>query len=225
MNGDLPGMITEPEAIALLREYRIPYPDYAIARDAQQAVEIAEGLGYPVVLKIVSSDVIHKSEAGGVAIGLEDGTAVRQAFGQILASVQGRHPGTSLQQMLVCRQAPAGLEAIVGALHDAMFGPALMFGLGGIFTEVLRDVTFRILPIRRHDAEEMIREIRGYPLLAGTRGQAGCDLHALADLLLSVSRMVSERPEIEELDLNPVRLYKEGLMALDVRIMTREPRG
>jgi acyl-CoA synthetase (NDP forming) len=121
--------------------------------------------------------------------------------------------------MLVCRQAPPGLEVIVGGLQDAIFGPALMFGLGGIFAEVLEDVTFRIAPIGPGDAKEMIQEIRGYPLLAGTRGQVGYDVEALADLLLAVSRMMAERVEIQELDLNPVRVYEQGLLALDARIL------
>ena len=119
---------------------------------------------------------------------------------------------------------PAGVgpEVIVGALDDAMFGPTVMFGLGGIFAEVLRDVTFRVVPLERRDAQEMIREIQGWPLLEGTRGQSGYDVEALIDLLLAVSRLVVERPEIEELDLNPVRLFERGLMALDVRILRRD---
>jgi acyl-CoA synthetase (NDP forming) len=224
MNGDGPAVMPEPEAIVLLRQYGIPYPDHGVAQSATEATEIAEGLGYPVVLKVVSPDVLHKSDAGGVVVGLQDGPAVVQAFDRIVRTVQAHHPGADIGEMLVCRQAPAGLEVIVGALQDAMFGPTLMCGLGGIFAEVLQDVAFRVLPIQAADAAEMVRETRGYPLVAGTRGQASCDMQALVDLLLAVSDMVCERPEIEELDLNPVRLYERGLMALDVRIMRRELR-
>ena len=129
-------------------------------------------------------------------------------------AVQGAH----IEGVLVCRQAPPGLEVIVGALHDATFGPTVMFGLGGVFTEVLEDVTFRVAPLERRDAEEMIREIKGHSLLAGARGQPRYDVSALADLLLAVSQTVTDRPEIRELDLNPVRVFEQGLMVLDVRI-------
>ena len=222
MSQGVPSMMAEPEAIALLSDYGIPYPRHRVARSAAEAAEVAQSLGYPVVLKVVSPDVSHKSDVGGVVLGLADAAAVAQAFDQIIDTVQKRQPGASVREMLVSRQAPPGQEVIVGALKDAMFGPAIMFGLGGVFAEVLQDVTFRVLPIQASDAEEMVREIRGYPLVAGTRGQAANDLQALTALLLSVSRLVSEKPEIEELDLNPVRLYEKGLLALDARIVTRE---
>jgi acyl-CoA synthetase (NDP forming) len=215
-------MIPEPQAIALLNDYGIPYPDYGYVQSAEEAIEVAKGLGYPVVLKVVSPDVLHKSDVGGVAVEIEDALSLGQAHKEIQESVRERVPGADVQGMLVCRQAPPGLEVIVGALQDAQFGPVLMFGLGGIFAEVLKDTTFRIVPIQRLDAEEMVGEIRGYPLLIGTRGQKGCDIPALVDMLLAVSRMVSEHPEIEELDLNPVRLYEQGLMALDARIIQAE---
>ena len=221
MSEDAGTILLEPQAIALLRNYGIPYPDHGYAHSAEEAVELAECLGYPVVLKVVSPDVIHKSDMGGVALGIEDARSVSQAYEGVLRSVREHAPGADVQGMLVCRQALPGLEVMVGALNDVMFGPALMFGLGGIFAEVLKDVTFRVIPIQRVDAEEMISEVRGYPLLAGTRGQSGYDVPALIDLLLAVSHMVSERPEIEELDLNPVRLYEKGLVALDARIMQK----
>jgi len=216
-NGAL--LIPEPQAVALLRDYGIPYPDHDLAHSAAQAVDIAERLGYPVVLKVVSPDVLHKSDVGGVAVDLTDAGSVAQAYEDISRSVLEQVPGADIQGLLVCKQAPPGLEVIIGALDDAMFGPTLMFGLGGIFAEVLRDVTFRVVPLRHRDAEEMVREIRGYPLLAGTRGHSGYDVPALINLLLAISRLVTERPGIEELDLNPVRLYEEGLLVLDARLI------
>jgi len=217
-----PRVLLEPEAIPLLRAYGIPYPDYAVAHSVEEAVEIAACLEYPVVLKVVSPDVIHKSDVGGVAVGLEDAQGVAVAYERIVTSVYEHVPDADIQAMLVCRQAPAGLEVIVGALQDAMFGPTLMFGLGGVFAEVLRDITFRVVPLERRDAQEMIREIRGYSLLEGVRGRSGHDVHALVNLLLSVSRMVTEHPEIEEMDLNPVRLFDRGLAVLDVRILVTQ---
>ena len=142
-----------------------------------------------------------------------------RGFAEMVDRVRKAIPEGEVRGALVCRQADPGIEVIVGALKDPIFGPAIMFGLGGIFTEVLKDVSFRIIPIERIDAEEMIREIKGYPILTGLRGQKPRDLEALADLLLAVSRLVSERPDIEELDLNPVRLYEQGLLVLDARIM------
>ena len=215
-------MLPEPEAAALLGEYGIAYPAHAYVQSADEAAEAANLIGYPVVLKVVSPDAIHKSDMGGVALGIEDAAGVALAYEGIVRSVRGHAAEAEIPGMLVCQQAPPGLEVIVGGLQDLMFGPSLMFGLGGIFAEVLEDVTFRIVPIERADALEMIQEIRGYRLLAGTRGHQGYDLEALIDLLLAVSRMMGERTEIQELDLNPVRVYEQGLMALDARMLLAE---
>ncbi len=215
-------VLPEPEAAALLGEYGIAYPRHAYVHSAGEAAEAAERLGYPVVLKVVSPDAIHKSDLGGVALGIEEVDGLAQAYESIINSVRMHKANAEIPGMLVCQQAPPGLEVIVGGLQDLMFGPSLMFGLGGIFAEVLKDVTFRIVPIERADAQEMIQEIRGYPLLAGTRGQGGYDVEALVDLLLSVSHLMAERTEIQELDLNPVRVYEQGLVALDARILLTE---
>ena len=219
MSAGLGRVLPEPDAAALLAEYGIAYPEHAYVHSANEAAEAAGCLGYPVVLKVVSPDAVHKSDVGGVALGIQDATGVAQAYEDIVRSVRTHNIDAEVPGMLVCRQAPPGLEVIVGGLQDLMFGPALMFGLGGIFAEVLEDVTFRIVPIVPRDAKEMIREIRGYPLLVGARGQAGYDVEALARLLLAVSRMMAERAEIQELDLNPVRVYEQGIMALDARIL------
>ena len=220
MNGNQAGFLLEPEAIQLLQAYSIPYPDHGVAHDAEEAVEIADRLGYPVVLKVVSYNVVHKSDMGGVALGLEDAPSVRDAYDRILRSVADKMTGAKIQGMLVCEQAPSGLEVIVGGLRDALFGPTVMFGLGGVFVEVLKDVSCRVAPLEHRDAQEMIREVQGYPLLAGVRGQKACDVSALVDLLSKVSRLMVERPDIDELDMNPVRVYEHGLLALDVRVMT-----
>ena len=211
----------ESEAILVLQRYGIPYPEYGLARGPEEAALVAEDIGYPVVLKVVSPDVVHKGAAGGVVIGLEDAEGVRGAYEGMLDAVRDAVQGARIEGVLVCKQAPPGLEVIVGALDDATFGPTVMFGLGGVFTEMLDDVVFRVAPLERRDAEEMIREIRGHSLLAGARRQLRYDVSALVDLLLAVSRMVTERPEIRELDLNPVRVFEQGLTVLDVRILER----
>jgi acyl-CoA synthetase (NDP forming) len=209
----------EPEAILLLERYGIPCPQHGLARDPEEAARIADGLGYPVVLKVVSPDVVHKSDTGGVVIDLESADGVRGAYRRMLEVVRHAVRGAHIEGVLVCKRAPPGVEVIVGALHDATFGPTVMFGLGGVFTEVLDDVTFRVAPLERRDAEEMIREIKGHGVIAGTRGQPGADVSALADLLLAVAQLVTDHPEIKELDLNPVRVFEQGLMVLDVRIL------
>ena len=222
MTGSGARWLPEQDAVALLGEYGVPYPNHAYARSPGQAASIADRIGYPVVLKVVSPDLIHKSDLGGVSLGIESAAGVREAYEGIRRSVLEHAAVARIPGMLVCKQAPQGLEVIVGGLQDAMLGPAVMFGLGGTFAEVLQDVSFRIVPLQRTDASEMIQEIRGYPLLEGTRGRGGCDVAALVDLLLSVSRMKGERTDIKELDLNPVRVYERGLMALDARILLAE---
>jgi len=218
MNRNQAGFLLEPEAIQLLQTYGIPYPNHRVAHSPQEAVETADRLGYPVVLKVVSYDVVHKSDMGGVVLGLEDARGVRDAYDQIQRAVGDQVAGAEIQGMLVCEQAPSGLEVIVGGLRDALFGPTVMFGLGGVFVEVLKDVSFRVAPLEHRDAEEMIREVQGYPLLAGVRGRTACDVSALVDLLGNVAHLMMDRPDISELDLNPVRVYGNGLLVLDVRV-------
>jgi acyl-CoA synthetase (NDP forming) len=217
--------VLEPETVQLLNEYGISYPPHGFAHDAPEAERIAEELGYSVVLKVVSRDVVHKSDAGGILLGLEDGRSVRDGFEALVKRVRSSVPAARIEGVLVCQEAPEGVEVIVGALEDATFGPTVMVGMGGIFTEVLRDVSFRVAPLEPHDAEEMIREIQGYTLLTGARGQKPLDVASLARLLLSVSRLVTEHTEITELDLNPVRLYEDGLLALDARMMRKTDEG
>jgi acyl-CoA synthetase (NDP forming) len=211
--------LLEPDAIELLQQFDIPYPRHGLATTVDEAVELADMLGYPVVLKVVSLQVLHKSDVGGVRVDLCSRDDVRRAYQAILDDVTTSSPGASVSGMLVCRQAPDGLEVIVGALQDDMFGPTLMVGLGGVLTEVLDDVSLRLVPIEALDAKEMIRELRGYPLIAGTRGMPAVDEEALVRLLLAVSHMLEAHPGIRELDLNPVRVYEQGLLALDVRLI------
>jgi len=213
--------VPEPQAIELLAEYNIPYPEHGLAESAEEAAEVARKLGFPVVLKIVSPHVIHKSDMGGVRMDLLDEHAVREGFEIMVACVRTAVPEASIQGTLVCCQAEPGLEVIVGAIQDPVFGPTVMFGLGGVFAEVLNDVSFRIAPLSALDAEEMIHEIKGYPLLAGVRGRGPMAVGQLANLLLEVSRLVVEHPEMMELDLNPIRVYEQRLLALDARIIVR----
>lgn len=212
-------VLTEIESKKILAEAGIPVAVAELATSPGEAAEIAARLGFPTVLKIVSSDVTHKSDVGGVRVGLKDAEEVTGAYQAIVAAVKERQPHARIEGVAVQQMAPAGTEVIVGMSKDPQFGPVLMFGLGGIFVEVLKDVAFRIVPLEPRDARQMIREIRGFPVLQGVRGRDPADLVALEKLLVQLSAFVEAHPEIEELDLNPVFAYKDGCIAVDARIV------
>lgn len=210
--------ILETEAVEYLKRFNISYPDHALAADADEAAAIAAKIGFPVVLKIVSPQVVHKSEAGGVAVGLNSAEEVKAAAAKILASVKAHVPGAEIKGLLVCQQAASGVEVIVGGLRDGIFGPAVMVGLGGIFTEILKDVAFRVHPLSEEEALSMLKDLKGYPLLTGARGKAAVDLKALAKLAVAVAKLMNDCPEVAELDLNPVLAYPDKILPVDARI-------
>jgi acetyl-CoA synthetase (ADP-forming) len=178
-------------------------------------------VGYPVVLKVVSPDISHKSDVGGVILGVRSAEEVRSSYRRILENVKAGAPGSRIHGVLVQRMAKPDLEVIVGGIRDPVFGPVVMFGLGGVFVEVLKDVSFRIAPLSDADVDDMVREVRGYRILEGFRGSPPRDLDALKRVILGVSRMMVEVGEIAELDLNPVILYPrgEGALIVDARII------
>lgn len=205
--------LMEHESKAILENAGIKTTGTTVVLSEEEAAKTARNLGFPVVLKIVSPDIVHKTDAGGVKLNVQNDGDVRQAYRDILSAFSGRRiAGVSVQKM-----APPGVEAIVGFTRDESFGPVLMFGLGGIFAEVLKDVTFRILPITKDGAREMMEEIKGFSILSGYRGR-GVDLTALSQLLLDVSNLAITHPELRELDINPVFLYSSGCIAVDARI-------
>ena len=212
-------LLTEIEAKQVLDEAGIPVALAVLARDAKEAAKAAEKAGFPVVLKIVSPDVAHKSDVGGVRLGLESNEDVEEAFEEIVDAVKAALPEARIEGVAVQKMAPAGTEVIVGMSKDPQFGPVMMFGLGGILVEVLKDVAFRIVPLEPKDARQMVREIKSFPVLEGVRGQPPADIEALEDLILKISAFVDAHPEIEELDLNPVFAYPDGALAVDARIV------
>ena len=212
-------LLSEIESKQVLSEAGIPVALTVLARDAREATKAADKTGFPVVLKIVSPDIAHKSDVGGVRLGLESSDEVQEAFEEIVSAVKEAQPDARIEGVAVQKMAPAGTEVIVGMSKDAQFGPVLMFGLGGILVEVLKDVAFRIVPLEPKDARQMVREIKGFPVLEGVRGQAPADLEALEKLILKVSEFVEAHPEIKELDLNPVFAYPNGVLAVDARIV------
>ncbi len=210
----------EREARAVAEAAGIPLPRSIFAGDAEAAVEAADDIGYPVVLKISSEDILHKSDAGGVKLGLEDADAVRQAFAEVMDSAREYDPDAELEGVLVQQQAPEGREVIVGVNRDPQFGPLIMFGLGGTYVEVLEDVIFRVAPLSRRDAREMIEGIRASDILHAFRGQPEGDLEALEECLTRVARLAVDHPRISECDLNPLIVYPEGegVLAVDIRL-------
>ena len=212
-------ILLETEAKTICAEYGIPVTKFSLAKNEDEAVRFAEKIGFPIVLKIVSPDILHKSNVGGVAVGLKDASEVEEAYERIQKNVKKCVPKAKIVGMLVQEMAPASTEVIVGATKDPQFGPALMFGLGGIFVEVLKDVTFRIAPITEDEACEMISEVKAYPLLKGYRNTPPADINAIVRILLNTSKLVMEHQEIKELDLNPILVYEKGAKTVDARIL------
>lgn len=211
--------LLETEAKTICMEYEIPVTKFELARSEDEAVKYASAIGFPTVLKIVSPDVLHKSDVGGVIIGLKSADDVRHGYNQILQNVEKHDPKARIAGVLVQEMAPPSTEVIVGAIKDPQFGPAIMFGLGGVFVEVLKDVTFRIAPITLDDACEMISEVKAYPLLKGYRNTPPADIDTITKILLNTSRLVTDHLEIKELDLNPIIVYEKGAKTVDARII------
>ena len=211
-------LLTEVEAKQLLAEAGIPVIEARLAKSRDDAVALAGELGYPIVLKVVSPQISHKSDVGGVKLNLGSAEEVGQAFDAIMASARKVAPDATIGGVSVQRMAQPGVEVIVGMTMDPQFGPVLMFGLGGVLVEVLKDVAFRVVPITARDARQMIRDIQGFPVLEGYRGQEPADLDALEGLLLKLSDFIEGHPEVAELDLNPVFAYPKGAVAVDARI-------
>ncbi|TET56460.1 MAG: acetyl-CoA synthetase [Dehalococcoidia bacterium] len=211
--------LTEVESKELLKRAGIPVVATKLARSKREALSISKEMGFPVVLKICSHDVVHKTDSGGVRLGLANAAQAGRAYSEILSSVRQAHPESRIQGVSVQPMAPPAVEVIVGMSKDPQFGPVLMFGLGGILVEVLKDVSFRIVPVSERDAGEMVREIKGYPILKGYRGQKPASIPALEKLIVKVSQFVEKNPQIEELDLNPVFAYPDKAVAMDARII------
>jgi len=215
-------VLTEVEAKELLKQAGISVVDTKLATSREEALSISQQLGFPVVLKIASPDVVHKSDAGGVKLDLRTSKQVGKAYDDILKAIKKQYPEAKIQGVSVQKMARPGVEVIIGMSKDAQFGPVIMFGLGGILVEILKDVSFRIVPLARRDAREMIREIKGYPLLEGYRGQEPVDVANLEELILKVSSFIEQHPEVEELDLNPIFAYSDGAVAVDARVILGE---
>jgi acetyl coenzyme A synthetase (ADP forming)-like protein len=213
--------IGESEARAILEAYGFPVPPSRLVKTAEEAVEAAEEMGYPIVLKIASPDILHKTDVGGVRLNLNSPTDVRDAFDLIVYRATRYVPGARVWGCLAQKMMPPGREVLIGMSRDPQFGPLVAFGLGGVYVEALKDVVFRIAPFSREEAAQMIREIRSYPLLEGVRGEPPADHEAMVDALCRVGQLVTDFPEIVELDVNPLMVFEEGrgAVALDMRLV------
>jgi len=212
--------ITDAEAREIIAQYGFTTPRGRIAKSASEAVEVGHEVGYPLVMKIASPDILHKSDIGGVVVGVSGDEEVEKTFHEIMHRARRRMPEAEIWGVCVQQMVTGGKEVILGMTRDPQFGPMLMFGLGGIYVEVLKDVSFRIAPINEDDAEEMIREIRSYPLLRGVRGERPTDIEELKLCLLRLSQFAMDHPRVLELDINPLVVFPEGetAIAVDARI-------
>ncbi len=211
--------LLEPEAKTICTEYGITVTKFKVATNPKEAAAQADKIGYPTVLKIISPDIIHKSDAGGVLVNLMSAAEVAEGYTKIIENAGKYKRDAKIVGVLVQEMAPQGTEVIVGAIKDPQFGQTVMFGLGGIFVELLKDVNFRVAPITPQDAKEMITQLKAYPLLNGYRGSKPADIEALAAILCNVSRLAIENPQIKELDLNPIMAYPQGAKTVDARII------
>jgi len=217
------GNLVMPEYAArdLLAAYGIPFPGVVIARTVEEAIAGANRVGFPVVLKVASPDISHKTDVGGVALGIGDADALRKAWERMDRTVRAAAPKARIEGYEVQAQIPSGKEVLIGVQRDPSFGPIVVFGLGGIYVEVLRDVTFRLAPVRPLSAQHMIESVKAFPLLKGVRGEPPSDLVALAEVIERVSQLAVDCPEVSELDINPliVRRAGQGVVAVDARVV------
>ena len=212
-------ILTEFESKKILKQVGISVVEARLAKNQKEVVSMSRKIGFPVVLKIISPDVVHKTDSGGVKLSLKNVSEVKKAYHEILEAVGKQYPDAVIHGISVQKMVRPGTEVIVGTSKDPQFGPVIMFGLGGIFVEILKDVSFRIVPVNRKDAQEMTEEIKGYALLRGYRGKEPANIPALVEIILRVSNFIHENPQIKELELNPVFAYEDRALAVDARII------
>jgi acyl-CoA synthetase (NDP forming) len=211
--------LSADRALELVGSYGVPLPPHRVAAHEHRVAEAAREVGGSCALKVISGAALHKSELGGVALSLASPDKLEQTAVAMGQTIRERVPGAAIDGYLVQAMAPEGVEVIVGARRDASFGPIVLLGMGGVYVEIFRSVSIRVWPIDRTDVMEMIEELPGAPILQGTRGAPACDLDALADIVLRVGTLIDAHPQIQEVDLNPVRVYPDGALAVDARVI------
>ncbi|HZE20961.1 MAG TPA: acetate--CoA ligase family protein, partial [Desulfobaccales bacterium] len=215
-------LLSPPEAVKLMAQAGIPVAAAPLAQEAEGAVEVARQFGYPVVMKIAAPQIAHKTDVGGVYLGLENDDEVRQAFREMMDAAKLYEGLVTVDGVSVSPMAkPGGLEVILGTITDPQYGPTLMFGLGGVNTEIYQDVAFCLLPADDAELEDLMKRIKGYPLLTGYRGHPRRDTEALLTAMRALAIFTEKHPELGQIELNPLLLYEKGLFAVDVRIFSR----
>jgi acyl-CoA synthetase (NDP forming) len=214
-----------PESQQICKLHHIPTPVSHVVQNVDEAVTKVNEIGFPVVLKIVSPQILHKSDVGGVVLGIADEAALKKAYPKLIADVNKNNPKADVLGVLIEKMMPPSTEVIVGGIRDSQFGPSIMFGMGGIFTEVYKDIAFRVAPVDKIDALNLIHELRGSKILEGIRGQPPADIDALVDVLMDISSLMSQHSAITQLDLNPVIAYPDGVCAVDTRIVLAKNDG
>lgn len=214
-------VLTEIESKQILQHIGIPVPDFRLATSADEAVELAQFIGFPLAMKIVSPEIIHKSDAKGVMLNIKNESELRSSYEEIIRNAKKYNPNAEITGVSIQEMIKGGKEVIVGMNRDAVFGPVLLFGAGGIFVEVLRDITLKVLPLADRDIENMFSEIQASKILTGYRGSPPADLSSLKEIIQKIAKLSFELPEISEFELNPVIVYEQGngAVALDARII------
>ena len=202
----------------ILSKYKIPFCETYLVNSKREALMLAKKLGFPVVLKVFSPDILHKTDVGGVKIGIENERDLKRVFDEILFSLKEKKPKAKIEGMLIQKQI-FGKEVVVGMKRDLAFGPVLMFGLGGIFVEILNDVAFRVAPISKREALKMIREIKSFKILKGFRGEKPVNIEKIAEIIVKVSKLSLKEEKIQEIDLNPIIANEKGAQVVDARVL------
>jgi acetyltransferase len=215
--------VGEEEAMQILTYYGFQFPRRALARTSREAARIASRIGFPVVMKISSPDILHKTDVGGVRVNVKTLKEAEEAFAEITSNARRIMRDAFIKGVMVYEMVKGGKEVILGVTYDRTFGHMIMFGLGGIYVEVLKDVSFRIVPVARRDALAMVNELKTAGLLHGVRGERPADINAIAGNIVNLSCLVSDFPEIQELDINPLVVLEKGAVALDARIIFKRP--
>lgn len=212
-------ILTEPESREIMKNYRIPLVDGVVVKTFNEAEEFADKVGYPVVLKIVSKEISHKTDVGGVILDIKNEIELKSKMRNLIQKVRKKSPRSSIDGIFVQKMVKGGTEVIIGGKEDPTFGKVILFGMGGIYTEIFKDTSFRVVPISRKDALQMINETKTNDLLKGFRGGKPADIESLVEVLFKVSKLLEENQEITELDLNPVFALHDRTVAVDARIV------
>lgn len=223
LNGKRPLLVNEAQQI--LKLHHIPTPRSDKVSSVNEAVLKAKEIGFPVVLKIISPQILHKSDVGGIILNVRDEKELKVQYEKLLVGIGKREPSAKVLGVLVEKMMTSSTEVIVGGIRDSQFGPSIMFGIGGIFTEIYDDVAFRVAPICKIDASNLIHEIKGYKILEGARGKPQADLDSIMNILINVSDLMMEHEAIDQIDLNPVIVYPDSVCAVDSRIILRQSGG